>query len=234
MTARQKQRARVNVFAVIDRSGSMSSCIDQTIDGFNSYVERLKSDRKTDYFMTLTMFDDVIEHPLRSVPIKEVPAMTALHGGKLVFSPRGSTALYDAIGDTVKEARQELATIESSNILMVMTDGHENASKRWNKSQVKCLVEELNEDERWTAVFLGTELNTMDEASQVGFYSGNTGHYHLHNTSSVYSRIADATVTFASTAAPVNDNLTGKMVMRSAASSTLVKDHLKDLVETKS
>ena len=85
---------------LLDRSGSMNSCKDETITGFNAYISGL-TDPKMKF--TLTQFDsqgiDIIHN---AVPLSKVECLT-----QKSYVPRGSTPLFDAIGKTVRATEQE-------------------------------------------------------------------------------------------------------------------------------
>lgn len=90
------------VAALLDRSGSMHSIADDIRGGFDSFITKEReADGRT--VVTLAQFDDRYELVYDSVPIEDVPP--------LVLQPRGSTALYDAIGRLVTEVGTGLAAI---------------------------------------------------------------------------------------------------------------------------
>lgn len=145
---------------LLDRSGSMASCQQETISGFNGYLDGLKGDMK----FTLTQFDsqgiDIIHD---AVPIKEVKKLTSS-----TYVPRGGTPLYDAIGKTVR-ATEEKA--KGHNVLFVtLTDGEENSSSEWNKDTIQKLIKEM-EGKGWTFAHIGVG---MDGFSATQSYSAGT------------------------------------------------------------
>src|SRR5438094_5453066 len=80
---------------VLDRSGSMKSCQQAAIEGFNEF---LTDQQKTDGFakLTLVLFDDEYLVPISSIPVEEVVPLT-----DDTYKTRGCTALLDAIGQTI-------------------------------------------------------------------------------------------------------------------------------------
>src|SRR5205823_13587252 len=60
---------------VLDRSGSMKSCQQAAIDGFNQF---LTDQQKTDGLvkLTLVLFDDEYLVPISSIPVEEVVSLT--------------------------------------------------------------------------------------------------------------------------------------------------------------
>ena len=90
---------------VLDRSGSMKSCQQAAIDGFNQF---LTDQQKTDGLakLTVVLFDDEYLVPISSIPVEEVVSLT-----DDTYQPRGCTALLDAIGQTIDNLGQRLAEL---------------------------------------------------------------------------------------------------------------------------
>jgi len=75
----------------------MSSIAEETIAGFNEFVENQKL-LPVEATFSLVQFDDVYELVHDGIPIQDVPLLD--HD---TFVPRGSTALLDAIGKTIDD-----------------------------------------------------------------------------------------------------------------------------------
>jgi hypothetical protein len=90
-----KQRVLVNV--ILDRSGSMSSKVQDVIGGFNLYVDELAKEPAVDYGFSLTLFDTVVEMKYKAVALNSVAKLD-----DRTYLPSGNTALLDAIGNTVQ------------------------------------------------------------------------------------------------------------------------------------
>ena len=122
----------VNV--ILDKSGSMGSCVTDTIGGFNTYKNELKKDKKSKYLLSLTLFDTSYENRHIAVSLDSVPDLTLQ-----TYVPGGMTALYDAIGKSV-------AAVESNGekydkvLTVIMTDGEENSSREYRLPMVKELI----------------------------------------------------------------------------------------------
>lgn len=156
------------IVIVLDRSGSMEARKDETIGGFNGFLEDQQTEPGECRF-TLTQFDNEYEVVLDGVPIKDVPRLTPK-----TYVPRGTTALLDAIGRTINVASARLeATPEdqrpSKVLFVVLTDGHENASVEFKRARVFEMVKEQETANKWTFVFIGTAQDQIDEAGNLGF-----------------------------------------------------------------
>lgn len=153
------------VAALLDRSGSMNAIADDTRGGFDSFITKEgESDGST--VVTLAQFDDQYELVYSSKPIVDVPP--------LVLQPRGTTALYDAVGRLVTEVGAELAALPEDDrpgsvTVLVMTDGHENASKEWTNTAVRELIAKQERDYQWDFVFLGSNIDAVEVGADLGF-----------------------------------------------------------------
>jgi len=105
----------------------------------------------------------------RNEPIDSVPP--------LQLQPRGSTALLDAIGRFIADIGTELAgrpddQRPGSVTVLVLTDGHENASTEWTKDAVQKVIRQQEADYNWDFVFLGANMDAVDVGSNLGFAAG--------------------------------------------------------------
>lgn len=165
---------RTHIVSILDRSGSMESRVGDVIGGYNSFLEEQRSVGLAEDTWSLTIFDHDIAKRLDRVPLGRVPRLT-----NETFRARGSTALYDAIGLTLSPWAHGLNENERG-ILVIATDGEENASKIWKLDQIKHMLEELERSGAWTIVYLGVEVSGFGkdqhslQASASGFAQTNT------------------------------------------------------------
>ena len=138
---------------LLDRSGSMESCRQDTIDGFNSFVESQKQFGGT---MTLCLFDDQFETVYEKTPIEEVPVLT-----EETFVPRGGTALLDAMGQVLK------MNLSDDAMVIILTDGEENSSRTYTSVHVKDLVD----TKKWKFVYLGANQDAVLAARDIGIHT---------------------------------------------------------------
>ena len=77
---------------LLDETGSMTSCFDQTLSGYNEYIASLKKNGKGTKF-TLTKFNSVkVEITHDAVKIKDVPEL-----GMDTYAPDAMTPLYERV-----------------------------------------------------------------------------------------------------------------------------------------
>lgn len=163
---------------ILDRSGSMESCWDDTIGGYNSFVESQKELGGT---MTLVQFDHDYKVLYTAKPIAEVVPLT-----RQTFVPRGSTALLDAMGRAIKDCKSPTAPT-----VIILTDGLENASKTYTKVHIKDLVEQ-KEKEGWVFMYLGANHDAFGEAESLGIAPGRTLNYDATRTPDAFRQLSQA------------------------------------------
>lgn len=144
---------------IMDRSGSMWPLADDTINGFNSLIEKQKADTNGDVHVTVALFDSKVTTLYDCIDIKEIPEMTSND-----YCPLGCTALLDAVGSTITSVGKRLADTPEeerpANVMFVITtDGYENSSKEYNHKQVADMIEHQKTKYSWTFMFLGANID---------------------------------------------------------------------------
>ena len=153
----------MDVVFILDRSGSMSGSESDTIGGFNSY---LKKNRKNNYLMTTVLFDDQYELLYERKKISEVEELN-----NETYYTRGSTALLDAVGRSIKL----MEVLSKGKVLFVITtDGYENASREFKKEQIK---EMITGHKEWEFMYIGADVDSYSEASSIGICASNIANY---------------------------------------------------------
>ena len=163
----KKKNNIVDVVFILDRSGSMGGLESDTIGGFNSMLEKQrKIEGKA--FITTVLFDDQYELLHDRVNIAKVNNITEKE-----YFVRGSTALLDAIGKTIAKEKAIQDTLGKNQkadkvLFVIITDGLENASKEYNSSTVKKLIETQKEKYGWEFLFLGASIDAIETANTIG------------------------------------------------------------------
>ena len=195
------QRNRVLIEFIQDRSGSMDKSWQETLSGFKVFVDDLAKQKGADHFLSLTTFDTLVDRPLSCVPIKDVkPAILAEYG------PRGGTALYDAVGDVLTGIDSRAAEFDKI-IVVIVTDGQENSSRIFEKDAVNTLVDARLQKGNYTFTYLGTQPETWDDASKIGFAAGQTVVWDQGHTGSTYRVMAQSLGNFTRSAEARTDSL---------------------------
>ena len=136
---------------------------DDTIGGFNSYIEKNK---KSNYRITTILFDNEYEMLNEGVKISDVKPLT-----KKEYFTRGSTALFDAIGRSINYMDDK----ESKKALFIITtDGYENASREYTKDKIKKLIKNHS---NYEFMYIGADIDSYNEGESLGIRKENISNY---------------------------------------------------------
>ena len=145
----------------------MSGLERDTIGGFNSMIEKQKKE-EGEAVVSTVLFDNesVVIHD--RLPLDKVPRMTEEE-----YFTRGCTALLDAVGGAIhhignvhKYARKE--DVPEKTIFVIMTDGYENASRRYDYDEIRRMVTRQKKKYGWEFMFLGANIDVISEARKFG------------------------------------------------------------------
>lgn len=194
ITTKKVERQTVHVAVILDESGSMESCRQQTIDGFNEYFRLLKQDQDVDYLVSLTKFDACAGSPTCREVFSAKKVEDVLNLDASSYSPRGGTPMYDAIGQTVNKI--DGATADKF-LVVILTDGEENSSTEFDKDSIKKLIATKETLGNWTFVYLGANQDAWAEASKMGIHTANAVNYSTAHMGATMCYTADATRAYA-------------------------------------
>ena len=157
---------------VIDQSGSMADIKQTAIDAFNEQLQTLRKESGADIktLVTVTKFNDYVE------PGMVVPLVSVEELNEQTYRPSGLTALFDAIGETTLKVAEQYRKDESDAavLFVIITDGKENASMKFNQGRIKSMVTELEKTDRWSFTFLAANQNPLETAvGDLGLKMGN-------------------------------------------------------------
>jgi hypothetical protein len=152
---------------ILDESGSMSVIKEATIAGFNKYLKSLQKEKGT-FLMTLSKFDSRgIRVPYVLKNVKSIEPLT-----DATYQPGMNTPLYDSCVETIEKIQKEIKDNQPS-LVVIMTDGQENDSRRHTEKCLSDLIHKLEHKGNWTFVFLGANQDSWMVASRMGFARGN-------------------------------------------------------------
>lgn len=164
---------KTQIICILDRSGSMgmNNVIVEARGGFNNFLNEQKK-LKDEATITVALFDDQYELLYDDVNIQEVEEITEKE-----WSPRGTTALYDAIGktvNTVKSNHNKEGHKKPDKVLVcIVTDGQENASHEYNHKAITKLISDCEEDD-WNFIYLAANQDAFAVGGSFGMSVGNT------------------------------------------------------------
>ena len=178
---------------LLDRSGSMSGLETDTIGGFNAMLEKQKK-QAGGCLVSTVLFDNDSTVLYDRLSPEEVPPMTERD-----YQVGGCTALIDAIGDAIhhiatihKYARRE--DVPAHTLFVIMTDGMENASRRYSSDEVKRMIERQKEKHGWEFLFIGANIDAVETAKHFGIGADRSANYHADScgTRLVYESVGEA------------------------------------------
>ena len=177
-TAPQEKPSRIELVMILDKSGSMHGLEADTIGGFNAMIEKEKK-LGIDVRVTTVLFNDKMDRLYEHREIRSVRPLT-----ERTYETGGTTALLDAVGDTILHMEQSGAADRQGTkvIVVIITDGMENASTEFTKAKVKELISDKQEKAGWDFIYLGANIDAAEEADAIGVRKANAVTY--KNTSS--------------------------------------------------
>lgn len=217
---------KIHSLTIIDKSGSMLSWRSRTIEGINSNIAALKKevDANTEILNTQLQFSSGNNVPwyakinagLSTAELEQSFVFRRI--GESVtdlsdmteddYLPDGGTPLFDAIGYGIEKLREfhkdELGSDDLKIIVTIFTDGEENSSRKWNKAQVKQMIDHYQSDGKWTFTFVGCgSLDAVNNTSAgIGIASANTVAYAATDfgTAEAFSKVTTSYGNFARSA----------------------------------
>ncbi len=153
-----------DITLVVDRSGSMDAIRDDAEGGINAFIAQ-QAQQAGDARLTLVEFDEHSVVVCSGVPIADAPQYT--------LQPRGTTALLDAVGRAIQKTGARLAALPEADrpglvVFVIMTDGHENASRAFTREQVRAMIAHQQEVYQWQFTFLGADASAFAAAGGMG------------------------------------------------------------------
>jgi len=172
----------LDYYLVVDVSGSMNDQIDEVRFALNKHLDGLRERCSTPsgpkVRMSILQFNDELRWWSEGVCPTEIPRVTEEN-----FYVDGMTALLDAVGQTLERAlfeegertAHEPATSEGAAqdpaslhevLVMVFSDGGENASKKFTGMSLAALLEKCQNRVGWTVTFTGCDPQALQDLAR--------------------------------------------------------------------
>ena len=158
----------LKIIFVIDESGSMQGTESDVIGGFNNFIEQQKLHHQGKITFSLYKFNSYWSQILNDLPIEEIRPLTSGD-----YTPGGLTALYDTIGNAIADIENQSKYTKSEHkasmvMMVIITDGQENASREYDSRKIKQMIQELEQSENWQFIYLGADLENFADADTLG------------------------------------------------------------------
>ena len=150
---------------IMDASGSMSGVQIETLNALNSQIESIRKtavknpDQKI--YVALTLFDTSVKDLITNSAPNCIQLLT-----RSQYQPNGGTALLDAIGSRIAQL-EETVTPEDDVVMVILTDGEENASQFYNYAQIANKIKTLTDKGNWSFSFLGADIDAWSIAQNL-------------------------------------------------------------------
>jgi uncharacterized protein YegL len=146
------------IVLVLDESGSMASCKSDTIGGFNEFLKTQKKIKGEANF-TLVKFSDYYKVINEGIPLEKAESLNESN-----YTPSFSTALLDAVGKTINSTKKRIDETPKKErakkvIFTIITDGYENASHEFSKTQIFDMIKECRDKYNYEFLFLGADVD---------------------------------------------------------------------------
>lgn len=176
---------------VLDESGSMHWVKDETIEGFNEYVDTLRIDPIPTLLRLQTFNSSQSQEHYRFEDIRKVTDLDAL-----CYRPRGRTPLLDAVGNSIvatEEFLLETLHEDIQVIFAIMTDGLENWSNEYTHRMIRHMIQK-KQAEGWIFSFLGADQDAWRSGRRLGIKTGNSSSYDAGNPKAAFRANARGTM----------------------------------------
>ncbi|NBU72935.1 MAG: VWA domain-containing protein, partial [Bacteroidetes bacterium] len=161
---------------ILDKSGSMSTHYVETLQALNNKFEGIRA-TQSDHpdipiFVSLTLFSDSPELVFEQRSAAELRPLTEAD-----YALNGMTALLDATGTVIERMqyllRHDIKNHNANAMVLIFTDGHENASRRFTYADIGEKIKRLGSDPAWSFAFVGADIDAWDVASRINFNRSN-------------------------------------------------------------
>jgi uncharacterized protein YegL len=154
----------------------MTSLAKETIQSFNEFLKEQKEFPGECVFTLCTFNTDyrLVHDFVKIASVNDLDNRT--------YVTTGWTALLDAVGTTIDSVGRKLAAMPeeerpSKVIFLIITDGHENSSKRFAPEQIRSMVEHQKDTYSWEFVFMGANIDAIAAGTNLGISIQNTLNY---------------------------------------------------------
>lgn len=179
---------------VLDRSGSLSAVATETVAGFNEQVQRIREMNERfphqDIRVNLCLFNHRVQHQLFDVRAADLEHLLVS-----AYQPGGMTGLYDAVGDSIRRVKQQIRLLETEArvkvFFVILTDGHENASRCFTYEKIATQIAGLEETRKWSFSYLGSTLDAVEIAESLNIKKSNAVYFQQKHVKTSFRTVSD-------------------------------------------
>jgi hypothetical protein len=145
------------LLVIVDESGSMGNQHQSVVDGINQTItDQKKFQEGKEYDFSLWKFNEIPKE-IRCCKLADAENITNDD-----YKPFSRTAMYDAIGLAMDKYRDR-----DDVIIVIVTDGKDNSSKRYGKKDINSLIKESTQA-GWKFIYLSEDPTVTQEVASTG------------------------------------------------------------------
>jgi len=94
------------------------------------------------------------------------------------YVPNGTTAMLDAVGQTLKRFEKKVKDSENTYYLVIIiSDGEENDSKEFTHERIAEMIQKRQQTGRWTFSYMGANQDLSDLSKRLNIPKSNVATY---------------------------------------------------------
>jgi len=180
-----------DITVLLDRSQSMSIIRGPMITGYNQFLREQQAQPGAAH-LTFNLFDAF--GPLNTLHYDTIYSGDLAKATPLtyeLFVPRGNTPLIDAMDRVIDDTGKRLRALPEAYrpdrvVLVIITDGQENASHLTTRERVMTKVEHQRDVYKWDFLYLGANQDAVLEAQSYGIPLAGVANYTNTNAGGVF------------------------------------------------
>ena len=175
---------------VLDASGSMASAKQDAIDGFNEYIEGLRAAETPSLLKLITFNSQGINHGEQYIDVTRIARLNAE-----TYLPMGGTPLLDAVGEAILSTDSALSSAKAKPgvIVVILTDGLENASIEYSRRDIHDLIVQRREL-GWEFIFLAANQDAWRTGAGLGVGARYTSGFDIQDKKAAFRSSLDSSL----------------------------------------
>ena len=156
---RNKSVSKVeNIIFLLDESGSMNPYKNELLLSFDYFFKDQKSIHDNCKFSLFT-FSEIIKQKYLNIDLNKMDNISD-------YFPSGGTSLYDALGNVFETYKHK-----QNVLLIIITDGWDNCSKKYNKKNILNLLKQNIENyntNKWNFLYIVNDKQLLKQGMEIG------------------------------------------------------------------